>query len=236
MPVNELDETRALVGLEEARLFVLRRSADRTRDELLIDAINDVSGAIWDYCQREFKPTAINAARIFNYDGQGKLDLAPYDLRALTSVKLYTDLASAQQVTLTGSQYRLEPRGGSRAGTYLAVALPYPSYVETTYGFGWQVTVTGDWGMAETPYAVKLACKQWVDNLVKNPGSWASSEYNGYSVQPEFDEPGRRAGMPPAVRHRLEPWRRNRRSALRSVRLANDASVAPTVPHTLPTV
>lgn len=238
MPINEIDETRALITLEEARLFVLRNAADQTRDELLIDAINDVSAAIWDYCKREFLPTATAVTRVFGYDGQGALDISPYDLRAVTGsgIVLYTDRAAASQVTLTTAQYRLDPRGTTPEGTYLAVALPVPSLAEVDYGFGWQLAIHGDWGMAAVPRHAKMAAKQWVENLVKNPGSYASTQSAGFQVFPEQDEIGRRAGMPPAVRHRLESLRRKNDRTLSSIRLQSPNTFAPIVPHTLPTL
>jgi hypothetical protein len=90
--------------------------------------------------------------------------------------------------------------------------------------------------MAETPGPVKLACKQWVDNIVKNPGSFATNSMSGYTVTPELDEAARRAGMPPAVRYRLENWRRKTRSGISVVRFGHSGRSAPGVPYQLPTV
>lgn len=230
MPVNELDSTVALITLEEARLYVLRDAADSTRDELLIDAINEVSAAIWEHCEREFLPTATADARVFAYDGSGVLDLRPFDLRELDSITMYTDLDVALQVVLDTADYRLEPRGGSLAGTYLRVRVPCPTVAEASPGFRWQVTVEGDWGMSVVPGAVKLACKQWVDNLAKNPGSWASHQMNGYTVSPEFDLDARRAGMPPAVRHRLSRWRRSGSSSVKVAKFGRPASASASLP------
>lgn len=295
---------RALITVEEGRRYCWRNEDDNSRDGILIDAINDISDEIWDYCGREFKPTTGTTAttadpgsggltlavasaegfpttngykilvdseimlvtagagtlswtvtraqdgttaaahttgaavaeiegRIFRYGGSGHLDLHPYDLRTLASAVLYTDLDTAQQATLTADQYRLEPRGQTPAGTYLGLKLPYPALVEAEYGFGWEITVTGSWGMNATPGGVKLACKQWVDNIVRNPGSYASHAMSGYTVIPEVDD--RRPGMPPAVRHRLDRWRRRTSKAFSVVRFGHTGS-APGVPHTLPTV
>lgn len=307
MALNEIDERVSLLTLEEARLYCFRSAGDSSRDELLIEAINDVSGSIWDHCDREFKPTtgettlsgsmtsgtatlpATSAvgfptsgqykvlvdseimlvtagqgtlswtvtraqegttaaahssgatvaeleARTFRYRGQGGLDLSPYDLRALQKVTLYTDLEASLQDELATTQYRLDPVGGTPAGTYLGLVLPYPAVEEPEYGFGWQATVLGRWGMPEIPYSVKLAAKIWVDNIVKNPAAAASSAMAGYAFFPEQDEEGRRAGMPPATRHRLEPWRRSTagRGNHGVVRFTNAGSTAPSVPYTLP--
>lgn len=303
---GELND-QALITVEEGRRYCWRNEDDNSRDGILIDAINDISEEIWDYCEREFTPTtgattttadpgaggvtlAVTSkdgfptangylvkvddetmlvtagagtlswtvtraqegtvaaahtigsaaveleARVFSYPGAGTLDLSPYDLQELDSIVLYTDLDDALQVTLTAAQYRLEPRGRGLGGTYLAVTLPYPAITEPDYGYGWEVTVTGRWGMTETPGGVKLACKQWVDNIVRNPGSYASHQMSGYNVIPEQDDVGRRAGMPPAVRHRLDRWKRKTASTFSVVRFGHTGVAAPGVPHTLPTV
>lgn len=200
---------RSLVDLEEARRYVWRDENDTSRDELLVDAVSLVSDAIWDYCRREFKPTATATARVFSIGPGGWVDLSPYDLRTLTSVVRYTDRDAAFQETLTADGYRLHPAGRTPAGTYLHLQLAAPRLAELEEGFGWQVTVTGDWGMATTPDTVKLACLQWIDNLVKNPGSWAQHAMSGYVVAPDTDFASPTpAGMPAAVRHRLAAWRR----------------------------
>lgn len=313
MPVNELDESVALITLEEARLYCFRNAADSSRDELLIDAINDVSASIRDYCDREFvlstgsaaltadpgtggttiavagatrtpsstpfevlvddevmlvtaapltdgagtwtvtraqrgtaaaahaigAEVAVLDARRFRYNGSGALDLEPFDLRELVSVTLYTDLDVAEQDVLESSSYRLSPVGGTPAGTWLALALPVPAIEEAAYGFGWEATILGRWGMLEVPGSVKLAAKIWVDNIVKNPAQAASETMNGYSVFPEVDEEGRRAGMPPASRYRLDKWARHPgggagRDNHGVVRFTNAGETAPGIPNTLP--
>jgi len=88
--VNDLS-ARALLTLQEARRFVYRDENDGSRDDILTDAVNDVSDSIWDHCEREFKDTTASPgpdARIFAMNAAGWIDLAPYDLRAVTSVKL----------------------------------------------------------------------------------------------------------------------------------------------------
>lgn len=298
---------RALITLEEGRRYCWRKDGADSRDDILADAINDVSDSIVDYCRREFTATTgrttlnggINGAvtslvvaafaafpaangfkvkiddeillvtagagtstwtvtraqndttpavhaddaivdgleeRVFDYQGAGTLDLDPYDLRAFGAVTLYTDRDEALQATLTSAQYRLEPRGATPADTYLALTLPYPAVQEPDYGYGWQTTVLGAWGMVEVPGSVKLACKQWVDNIVQNPGSYASQTMGGYTVTPEIDDLARAAGMPAAVRHRLERWRRHRNQGMSVVRFARTGLAAPGIPHQLPTI
>lgn len=309
--VNEIDETVALVTLEEARLYCFRNAGDHSRDEILIEAINDVSASIRDYCEREFLKTtgdtvttadpgtggttlAVQSAdgfpdtgsfyvlvddevmlvtagagttswtvtraqlgttaashtigvqvveieaRDFRYPGTGSLDLAPFDLRDVYTVTLYTDLEDSLQDELDEASYRLTPVGGFPGSlTYLGLQLPYPAIEEAAYGFGWQATVLGRWGMETAPGSVKLGAKIWIDNLVKNPGSFASNQMAGYTVFPEQDEEGRRAGMPPATRYRLDKWARHPGGSGRGnhgvVRFTNAGdSGAPAIPNTLP--
>jgi hypothetical protein len=263
---------QALVSLEEARRYVFRDENDGSRDDLLIDAVNDVSDSIWDYCEREFllttspersgtdgvtngtttfvaatgaftvadvgsllniatkgfyrivtftnvttvvldgSPTAGTAlawnfgeARVFSLGQRGLIDLNPYELRQLDSVVLYTDQPGSEQ-TLTSDEYRLRR---SKADTYLAIRVPAPTISEAFAGFGWEATVTGEWGMAAVPDSVAFACKQWVKNIAENPGSYASHSMSGYVVTPELEiGTAVMAGMPPAVRHRLSRWKR----------------------------
>jgi hypothetical protein len=210
--VNDLS-ARALLTLQEARRFVYRDENDGSRDDILTDAVNDVSDSIWDHCEREFKDTTASPgpdARIFAMNAAGWIDLAPYDLRAVTSVKLYTDLDVGSQQTLTSEEYRLQPAGKALGGTYLTIQALTPANVELWPGFGWQATVTGSWGMAAVPGPVKLACKEWVSNICQNPAAFASAAMGGYAVSPEIDfSPSARAGMPPAVRYRLKRYCRS---------------------------
>jgi hypothetical protein len=206
--MNDLS-ARALVNLQEVRRYVYRDENDGSRDDILVDAVNMVSDAIWDYCRREFLATATAGVRVFQIAAAGWIDFSPYDLRTLTSIVRYTDREVGLQQTLTSDQYRLQPAGKTPAGTYLHVQVPVPTLPETEPGFGWQATITGDWGMSKTPETVKLACLQWVENICKNPGSWASQTMSGFIIVPaqDFTTPTP-AGMPPAVRYRLSAWRR----------------------------
>ncbi|MCS7007853.1 MAG: hypothetical protein RMM28_10285 [Thermoleophilia bacterium] len=209
--MNDLS-ARALVTLEEARSYCWRDENDGSRDAILVDAVNYASAAIWLHCEREFRPTQA-ATRTFallerHVDGErvGWIDLSPYELRSATSVVLYSDTSSPQ--TLTASQYRLQPYGGTDDGTYLDIVTIGPLRSPVQPGFGWQAQVTGNWGMASVPEVVKLAALEWVKNLTANPGSFASSSQAGYIVTPDTDTIFHGGGMPASVRYRLQPYRR----------------------------
>ncbi len=173
----------------------------------------------------------LGEARVFDYDGSGLLDLRPYDLRDLYAITLYTDLEDAQQDALVAADYRLRPAGRARGGTYLALGLPTPNIAQPEYGYGWQVTVRGQWGMAAIPGAVRFACKQWVKNIVENPGQYANYTQNAYSVTPDVSFVGTGAGMPRSVERRLERWKRPDRSPLQVVRFRHPDLDQPAVPY-----
>lgn len=209
MSVLEQLDAAALVTLPEARRFVWRHETDASRDGILVDAVNQVSAAITSYCQREFTDTTADPGpdvRAFQIESGGFVNLAPYDLRASSEVIKYSDRDASVQQVLTSDQYRL---GRSKLSpTYLWLQVGEPSVSELETGFGWQLSVEGEWGMEIVPQDVKLAALQWVSNIVKNPGSFASEAMSGYVVTADVDFSPSRAGMPTAVRHRLAPWRR----------------------------
>lgn len=267
---------QALVSLDEARRYVFRNEDDISRDEILADAVNVVSPAIWDYCEREFKDTTtsdrsgtngvtngtttfvsatgafvaadvgsfVNIAtkgiysivsvtngttvvlsgspsagtalawdfgesRVFDVGAAGRINFAPFEIRRAGSILLYPDLALASRQTLTTDQWRLRPTSGTSSETYLYMHTISPTLTALESQIGNQASIRGWWGMAEVPGGVKLACLQWVDNLVKNPGSFASASMAGYTVTPDADSGAFfPSGMPTAVRYRLESWRR----------------------------
>ncbi len=267
---------QALCSLEEARRYVFRNEDDLSRDEILADAVNVVSPAIWDYCEREFKDTTISdrsgtngvtngtttfvsatgafvaadvgtflniapkgiysivsvtngttvvlsgspsagtalswdfgEARVFDVGDAGRINFAPFEIRRAGSILLYPDLALASRQTLTTDQWRLRPTSGTSSETYLYMHTISPTLTALESQIGNQASIRGWWGMAEVPGGVKLACLQWVDNLVKNPGSFASATQAGYTVTPDADSGAFfPSGMPTAVRYRLESWRR----------------------------
>lgn len=137
----------------------------------------------------------------------GWIDLVPYDLRVVSRITLYSERDAADHRVLTSDEYELRPIGGAAGGTYLGILTIAPTLSQRQAGFGWQATVEGFWGMAAIPQNVKLACSQWVENLMKNPGDFASQAMAGYTVVPGV-ELGLRAGMPASVRHRLKRYTR----------------------------
>jgi hypothetical protein len=149
-----------LCSLSEVRAFLELPQADTGRDTLITNTITPISDAIARYCDREFVATG-SATRTFTLPvGHRVLELAPYELRTVTTLRLHPE--EAQPETLTATQdYQLLPLP-TRFGTYLKVR--FSADLTTLHDgdsakyFGYsQVSIAGAWGMASVPSDVKQA-------------------------------------------------------------------------------
>jgi len=144
--------------------------------------------------------------RTANVTKSGYVDLRPWDLRMQQSFTLYADRSDLADEVQT--VYELENEG-PKTDTWYALRIAKPVQSPLVEGFSTLLTIRGWWGMAAVPYDVRMACKQWVKNITENPGVYGSHAMSGYTVIPETDTitiaP---AGMPAAVRYRLEDFRR----------------------------
>ena len=154
--------------------------ADTDLDAQIDALIPAASDAIMDYAQREFKTdTNGSTARKFRYDGNGVLDLAPWDLRTLSSVKIDTDIGSG--TTLTSSEYRLQPVGAVH-GVYHSIHLPgfaVPNTAGSSPGYR-EVQVTGTWGFVTIPEKVRMAANItiafWLRSTAQHMGSFMAED------------------------------------------------------------
>jgi len=149
-----------LCSLSDVRAFLELPAGDTGRDTLISNTITPISDAIARYTQREFIATA-SATRTFRLDvGQLKLDLAPYDLRTASEVKLHPEQASPITLTAT-TQYQLHPIT-SVSGTYTALRLAgnianiWQSDSARFFGYA-QLSIAGAWGFSSVPVDVKQA-------------------------------------------------------------------------------
>jgi hypothetical protein len=217
----------ALTSLHRTRSYVLGSASQDSADDELIFLINWASEAIENYTKREFVPTPAlidgdpnpAATRKFDYAGGGFLNLSPYELRNVDTINLYSDLTTSQEL-VAATDYRLEPRGRTEQGTYLAVELIPGSRWHTSYDFGYEVEITGDWGMETVPADVEGACLIMIKDLRMNPGAFGS--YNVGPVQVSerdtmFTVPV--GSVPPGARRALAPYLRYR--SLGTVSLSN---------------
>lgn len=155
------------------------------------------TGLSWDFGE----------VRTFRVTASGYVDMRPFDLRELQSLTLYADRADLEDDVLTADEYQrvIQPN----SGTSYDLKVIAPVYAPLHEGFDTPISVRGWWGMASVPHDVRLAAKQWAKNLTENPGQYGSHAMSGYTVIPETDTIAiAPAGMPAAVRYRLEDFRR----------------------------
>jgi hypothetical protein len=149
-----------LCSLSEVRAFLELPASDTGRDTLITSTITPISDAIARYCDREFVATG-SATRVFTLPvGHRVLELAPYELRTVTTLRLHPE--EAQPETLTATQdYQLLPLP-TRFGTYLKVRFSadlttlHDSDTAKYFGYS-QVSIAGAWGMSTIPTDVKQA-------------------------------------------------------------------------------
>jgi hypothetical protein len=209
-----------LTTVAKAASYIGDTNANTTRLQLLISAY---SRAIRRYTDRQFMPVETAVAKKFRYDGAGILNLPSTELQSVTSIVLYTDLPTAQQVTLAAADtvseadYRLEPRNKTLESTYLWLTLPrrtwFPIYSSNTPSPSdkklAEVTITGTWGAGSTPGDVELACLIAVDNAYRSPGGFSTETMGGFTLSEVVDPssgPGR--SLPIDARALLGPYRR----------------------------
>lgn len=233
-PVSILEHTDAqstnLTSLEAARDYVLRDQDDASQDSQLVRLIKAYSAAVKAYTRREWLPSVDGATRKFQYDGSGFLSLAPYDLRALTSITMYSDLPTVdQRILVAGSssvegEYRMLPPNLTNELTYQSIELPQAgrlggisSVFNNPYPYGpvgitspayFEVAVTGNWGIGTVPDDVELATLIAIDDGYKNPTGFSSGDIGGLTFSETVDaSPGPR-NLPVDARGLLTPYRR----------------------------
>lgn len=196
----------ALTTLEEIRQYLNVSEVDSDQDDVLTSLIVQASRAIMRYTEREFSPVSDNLTRVFGYDGGRRIDLAPYDLRAVTSITLDSDLDVGQQTVVGATDYRLGPLPASD-DVYQYVDLRGCGWtpVRPWWGHrGWQreVTIVGDWGWPVVPADVERAC-------ILTVKVWYERDVAGFSRTYGNDETvlARPLPLPNAATEMLAPYR-----------------------------
>ena len=214
----------ALVSVPDAQAWLRRSHAagqSATDDTTLLElAINGVSAALINYTEREpFDPTGSNAdlARTFEYDGSGFLNLAPYDLRSITSITLGGQMLSATTGAGDGD-YVPMPRNKNRWGTYdYLIIRGYfklgPShFLSSPILRTRDVVITGKWGISYSggpgvPDEMYQACLIGVDDRYRNPEQAAQRGAGEFQIVEEPRVPGS-GGLPQGAIDEVEPLRR----------------------------
>lgn len=179
-------------------------ATDTAQDAIIETLISSVSHAIIVYTNREFVSAGSSpVVRSFRYDGGGVLDLAPYDARSVSLVRVDTDTDSP--VVLDASQYRLAPLPAAD-GVYTHLHLRGVSVPVTTtedYPVYRVVEVTGLWGFAAIPPNVRLAANVAIQYLLRTTSQFMGDEFDGSAGLA-----GARMMLPGAARDLLSPYRR----------------------------
>jgi hypothetical protein len=189
-------------------------STDSSRNAAIDAAITNASDAIARYTAREFTATA-SATRTFAVDpeqtrgplGAYRVDLAPYDLRTVTTAHLH--YGTSDEITLTSADYLLAPQNGA-GGTFTDFLIRKAVSVQSGDRFGSfgtaELRIAGAWGFASVPTDVAYAC-------ILTVASWLRRDVP--ALEAGLDDPrmmlpdqpmGRR--IPGAALALLNPYRR----------------------------
>lgn len=198
-------DTYMLTDLEKFREHAqISDATDTAQDALIETLIHSVSHAIMVYTNREFVPPGSSpVARTFRYNGGGVLDLAPYDLRSATQIRVDTD--TANPTTLSSDNYRLAPLPNAD-GVYTVIHLRGVTVGPTTtetFPVYRVVEVTGVWGFEEVPPNVELAANITVQYVLRTTSQYMSDEFDTTAGLA-----GARVVIPGAARDLLAPYRR----------------------------
>jgi len=154
-------------------------TGDTSQDDLIEALITSASKRIMAYTQRQFSPAVTAATYKFRYNGRGVLNLAPYDLRSVTTIQIDTD--TTEPTTLTSTEYRLAPIPVQN-GVYSYVYLKgYPVF-RLTDGSSpdyREVSITGNWGYSAVPDDVARACAITVVYMLRTQSQFITDEYQG---------------------------------------------------------
>lgn len=165
-----------LTTVAAVREFMQIPPNETEQDPITQTLITAASTAIKRHCRREFASVSTGVARDFEYDpGDGLLDLAPHELRSVTSVA--AGEATSSLKTLLAASYRLYPLI-ARDGAHEALRLD-PSLMTTISRWtALHVRVTGNWGIDATPVDVVLAATITVAIWLRRDVSTFTTTFN----------------------------------------------------------
>jgi len=178
-----------LTTLASVREFLrITDAAQTSSDTLLSSFITQASRAIRTHCGQEFAPENTGSlTRSFAYYGGGRLFVAPYTLRSVTSVQIDTDTDSPTTLT-EDSDFFVFPRGGGYDGVYEHLELrgfePARRMSSNAIRPWREVSITGTWGFDEVPGDVGVAANMlvawWMRQHSSVPGNMLEGEGDRY--------------------------------------------------------
>lgn len=149
----------ALTTLTDVKELLSR--TDTVHDSALTKMIAEASVMLENALGRSFTPED-GVTKAVSYHGQGWVNVAPHDLRAVTAVTYDSDGDSP--VVLAEGDWRL--RGQTGNGTFRDLFLPGYTGSRVSLSDSVMVEITGDWGFAEVPEdverGVKVTVKTWL--------------------------------------------------------------------------
>lgn len=190
-----------LCSLSDVRSFLQKGGGDTAQDTIISSLITRASAAISRHAERQFAPTETATTHTFEHEfnRDGFVDLAPYDLRTVTLIQIDTDTSA---VTVPASDYRLFPQPPAD-GVYTALRLNPKGRGSASSFRHAQIQITGDWGFAAVPEDVKHCA-------IVTTAIWLRRDVAAFSSTFKLDEDRveRPEGLPSSVRATLASWRR----------------------------
>ena len=200
-----------LCTLSDVREALELPASDTTRDALIQTLITGMSQAINREYEREFSPATGSATRRFQIPaGSLILDLTPYDLRTVSSLKLNPDIDGGS--TLTASiDFQLTPvvnPQGPYQGVRFSNRVSSLHSSQTAMDFGYTLCdIAGAWGFASVPEDVRRACVIAVQSALRR--DLTELAIAGIEEPQSFSPEGPAThALPAASRRLLAPFRR----------------------------
>lgn len=198
-----------LCALADVKAFL--GSSDTTFDTQIQALITPASLAIIREAEREFAPASAAVTRRYRWDaGTLLIDLAPYDLRTITSVTLSPE-GGSPSVLADSTDYQGSPVTQPH-GTFTTLRMSNLLLVRistTLFRFGYMlVDILGDWGFPTVPADIRQACVVTVASwLRRDIASFGQRDYPGPGGQIAPDAPSVYT-LPPAALRMIRPYRR----------------------------
>lgn len=206
-----------LCTIADVRLEMRLLPAERHHDSLIDRKIREASALIMSDYQREFAPPTptSDVVRRFLVDGRDMtergliVDLAPSDLRTLTSAKLHP--GETNETTLTADDhFTLEPLD-KEWGVWSKIRVADHADLSSEYAsrFGRAVLeIEGAWGFPAVPADVQYAAVTTVKSWLDRPTSEYAIRDADTNPRETFAESGGGLHIPSDARRALRPFER----------------------------
>lgn len=178
----------ALTTLQAAKEY-LRNDGDTTaaEDSSIEKLINGLSKSIQRRIGRQFMPkdpvqdADPEVTRSFRYEGGGYMQIAPFEARSVSELKL-------DGTVIANTTYSLEPVGKNPEGTYTWMILPLREYTLVHPLRTGLVELKGRFGAGLIPADVELACLIEVDRRWNNPEGFEDRQLGAFSFSDSAGE------------------------------------------------